>query len=38
MTVNHNPKNETNVPTLESLQAEGKKAAVVFWVGCAGKF
>jgi Fe-S oxidoreductase len=27
-----------NVPTLESLQAEGKKAAVVFWVGCAGSF
>ena len=27
-----------NVPTLESLHAEGKKAAVVFWVGCAGSF
>ena len=27
-----------NVPTLESLQEEGKKAAVVFWVGCAGSF
>ena len=26
------------VPTLASLQAEGKKAAVVFWVGCAGSF
>ncbi len=27
-----------NVPTLASLEAEGKKAAVVFWVGCAGSF
>ena len=27
-----------NVPTLVSLEAEGKKAAVVFWVGCAGSF
>tara|TARA_B110000285_G_scaffold234138_1_gene310055 strand:- start:7088 stop:7870 length:783 start_codon:yes stop_codon:yes gene_type:complete len=27
-----------NVPTLAKLQAEGKKAAVVFWVGCAGSF
>lgn len=26
------------VPTLASLQAQGKKAAVVFWVGCAGSF
>ena len=26
------------VPTLESLEAEGKKASVVFWVGCAGSF
>ena len=26
------------VPTLASLQAEGKKASVVFWVGCAGSF
>ena len=26
------------VPTLVSLQAQGKKAAVVFWVGCAGSF
>jgi len=26
------------VPTLASLQAEGKKAEVVFWVGCAGSF
>ena len=24
------------VPTLASLQAQGKKAAVVFWLGCAG--
>jgi Fe-S oxidoreductase len=27
-----------NVPTLEQLQAEGKKAEIVFWVGCAGSF
>jgi len=27
-----------DVPTLASLQAEGKKASVVFWVGCAGSF
>ena len=27
-----------NVPTLAQLQAEGKKAEVVFWVGCAGSF
>ncbi|MCH1432864.1 MAG: (Fe-S)-binding protein [Flavobacteriaceae bacterium] len=26
------------VPTLASLQAQGKKAAVVFWLGCAGSF
>ena len=26
------------VPTLASLEAEGKKASVVFWVGCAGSF
>lgn len=26
------------VPTLASLQAQGKKVAVVFWVGCAGSF
>jgi len=26
------------VPTLASLFAEGKKASVVFWVGCAGSF
>jgi Fe-S oxidoreductase len=26
------------VPTLEALFAEGKKASVVFWVGCAGSF
>lgn len=26
------------VPTLASLQAQGKKAAVIFWVGCAGSF
>ena len=26
------------VPTLASLQAEGKKDSVVFWVGCAGSF
>ena len=26
------------VPTLASLQAEGKKASVVFWVVCAGSF
>jgi Fe-S oxidoreductase len=26
------------VPTLEQLQAEGKKAEIVFWVGCAGSF
>jgi len=26
------------VPTLASLQVEGKKAEVVFWVGCAGSF
>ena len=26
------------VPTLASLQAQGKKAALVFWVGCAGSF
>ena len=26
------------VPTLVSLEAEGKKASVVFWVGCAGSF
>ena len=26
------------VPTLASLQAEGKKAEIVFWVGCAGSF
>jgi len=26
------------VPTLASLCAEGKKASVVFWVGCAGSF
>ena len=26
------------VPTLASLQAQGKKAAIVFWVGCAGSF
>ena len=26
------------VTTLASLQAQGKKAAVVFWVGCAGSF
>ena len=26
------------VQTLASLQAQGKKAAVVFWVGCAGSF
>lgn len=26
------------VPTLALLQAQGKKAAVVFWVGCAGSF
>lgn len=26
------------VPTLASLQAQGKKAAVVFWVGCSGSF
>ena len=26
------------VPTLASLSAEGKKASVVFWVGCAGSF
>jgi Fe-S oxidoreductase len=26
------------VPTLASLQAQAKKAAVVFWVGCAGSF
>ena len=27
-----------NVPTLSDLKAEGKKADVVFWVGCAGSF
>ena len=27
-----------NVPTLAQLSAEGKKASVVFWVGCAGSF
>jgi heterodisulfide reductase subunit D len=27
-----------NVPTLSQLQSEGKKAEVVFWVGCAGSF
>ena len=27
-----------NVPTLAQLQAEGKKAEIVFWVGCAGSF
>jgi heterodisulfide reductase subunit D len=26
------------VPTLASLQSQGKKASVVFWVGCAGSF
>ena len=26
------------VPTIASLEAEGKKASVVFWVGCAGSF
>jgi Fe-S oxidoreductase len=26
------------VPTLASLHAQGKKAAVVFWLGCAGSF
>jgi Fe-S oxidoreductase len=26
------------VPTLAQLQAEGKKAEIVFWVGCAGSF
>jgi heterodisulfide reductase subunit D len=26
------------VPTLASLEAQGKKAEVVFWVGCAGSF
>ena len=26
------------VPTLAQLAAEGKKAEVVFWVGCAGSF
>lgn len=26
------------VPTLASLEAEGKKPSVVFWVGCAGSF
>ena len=26
------------VPTLASLETEGKKASVVFWVGCAGSF
>jgi len=27
-----------NVPTLAQLQSEGKKAEIVFWVGCAGSF
>ena len=27
-----------NVPTLAKLSAEGKKASVLFWVGCAGSF
>ena len=27
-----------NVPTLAQLQAKGKKAEIVFWVGCAGSF
>ena len=27
-----------NIPTLAELAAEGKKATVVFWVGCAGSF
>ena len=27
-----------NVPTLSQLQSEGKKAEIVFWVGCAGSF
>ena len=27
-----------NVPTLAQLSAEGKKASVLFWVGCAGSF
>ena len=27
-----------NVPTLAQLQAEGKIAEIVFWVGCAGSF
>jgi Fe-S oxidoreductase len=29
---------ELNVPTLAGLLAEGKKAEVLFWVGCAGSF
>ena len=27
-----------NVPTLSQLQSEGRKAEIVFWVGCAGSF
>jgi len=27
-----------NAPTLAQLQSEGKKAEIVFWVGCAGSF
>ena len=27
-----------NVPTLAQLQSEGKKAEIVFWVGCTGSF
>ena len=27
-----------NVPTFAQLQSEGKKAEIVFWVGCAGSF
>ena len=27
-----------NVPTLASLQEQGQKPDVVFWVGCAGSF
>ena len=27
-----------NVPTLAQLSAEGKKASILFWVGCAGSF